>query len=46
MTSMICRALHHSVERERELTDNITILNVSALPEQHLRQWIAAVVPA
>ena len=33
MTSIIYRALHHSVERNKEPTDNITNLNVSALPE-------------
>ena len=36
MTSIIYRALHNSVERERERTANITTLIVSALPEWHL----------
>ena len=45
-TTTIYRALHLSVERDKERTDNITNLNVSALPEWHLRRQVAAVVPA
>ena len=46
MTSVIYRALHLSVERNRERTDNITNLDVSAPPEWHWGQWVAAVVSA
>ena len=34
MTSVICRPLHNSVERNKEPTANITNLNVNALPER------------
>ena len=46
LSSKNCRAVHHSVERDRERTANVTNLNVSARPKRQLGRWVAALAPA
>ena len=42
MTRQIYRAPHLSLERNRDRPDNITNLNVSALPDSSLTSWTLA----